>query len=60
MKRKIVLFTHFYSDAKFVSNTLYRPLLDKYYACKEEDWSCNEEPIIIDRNDDVIYYIYKK
>ncbi len=60
MKRKIVLYTHFYGDARFMTNILYRPALDECYISKEEEWLYNEGPIIIDRNDDVIYYIYKK
>ncbi len=59
MKRKIVLYANFYSDAMFVANTLYRPAIDaSFTCCKEETWIYADGYIRVECYD-CIYYIYK-
>lgn len=58
MKRTITLFTHFYSDAIYVANTLYKPAIDvSLKICDEKEWLYNDGCIIIECYD-CIYYIY--
>ena len=60
MKRKVVLYTHFYSDAIYIANTLYRPAIDvSLTRCNEEEWLHNDGEIRVECND-CIYRIYKK
>lgn len=60
MKRKITLFAHFYSDAMYVANTLYRPAIDSSLTpCDEEEWLYNDGYIRVECWD-CIYYIYHK
>lgn len=60
MKRTIALFTHFYSNAIYIANTLYRPAIDvSLTRCNEEEWLHNDGEIRVECND-CIYRIYKK
>ena len=60
MKRTIALFTHFYSNAVFVANTLFRPVIDvSLICCNEEEWLHNDGEIRIECYD-CIYRIYHK
>ena len=60
MKRKVVLFTHFYSDAMYIANTLYRPAIDvSLTRCDEEEWLYNDGEIRVECYD-CICHIYKK
>ena len=59
MKRKIALYTNFYSDAMYIANTLYRPAIDvSFTCCKEETWIYDDGYIRVECYD-CIYYIYK-
>lgn len=59
MKRKIILYANFYSDACYVANTLYRPAIDiSQTICTQEDWEKNRELIRVEHYD-CIYYIGK-
>ena len=58
MKREILLYALFYSDAVYLANTLYRPAIDVSQKIPtQEDWE-NEELIRVECND-CVYYIAK-
>lgn len=59
MKRKIVLYALFYSDAVYLANTLYRPAMDiSQDICTQEDWEEKGKVIRVEHYD-CVYYIVK-
>lgn len=59
MKRKILLYANFYSDACYLANTLYRPAIDvSQTICTQEEWEENDELIRVECWD-CVYYIGK-
>lgn len=57
MKRRITLFTYFYSDAISLTDTIFRTIGVSLTRCDEEEWIYNSGCIRIECYD-CIYYIY--
>jgi hypothetical protein len=59
MKRKITLFTHFYSDAVSIATALFRTSGVSFLDCNEEEWLYNDGYIRVECYD-CVYYVYRK